>query len=219
MAPPDLAAQHLGLVYLVARRFARRSGRPVAELLGDACLGLLAACETWDPARGTAFSTHALPRMVGAVREGLRTELRTGRGQHQRDVFVRRARALGITDPAGVAQLYHISLAKARNWLRNEVHFIMSLDKEPDTDQKLRHSGPFQETLPDPNPVNPTQALEYADLWRAVARLSPRQRECIDLVYRRGLSQKEAAQRLGCTQSNVTQHLARAYQELRRAVA
>ena len=42
------------------------------DLLGWGMLGLIAAADTWDPARGLRFSTFAYPKVRGAILDELR---------------------------------------------------------------------------------------------------------------------------------------------------
>jgi RNA polymerase sigma factor (sigma-70 family) len=71
-----LASNHVGLVYHVSsqmcRRIKRRPRVEITELISPGTLGLIRAVETFDPDRGTAFSTHAVPRIRGAILDDLR---------------------------------------------------------------------------------------------------------------------------------------------------
>jgi len=72
-----LAVRHLGLARMAARRFLRlRPGAeaqyPLDEAEADGYLGLLRAAELFDPARGCAFGTYAMPWIVQRMMSGLR---------------------------------------------------------------------------------------------------------------------------------------------------
>lgn len=71
----ELAARHLRLVYLAARRMASRGDGAVdeEELISAGTLGLLQAAERFDPSRGLAFSTFAMQRIHGAMLDELRS--------------------------------------------------------------------------------------------------------------------------------------------------
>lgn len=75
---PD-AADHVGLVYREANRIAQRVGCDAAELVGWGTLGLLQALERFDPARGLTVSTYAVPRIRGAIIDGMRADDPRGR--------------------------------------------------------------------------------------------------------------------------------------------
>ena len=56
----QLIEAHLGLAEYLARRFANR-GEPLDDLVQVAMVGLLKSVERFDPARGLAFSSFAMP--------------------------------------------------------------------------------------------------------------------------------------------------------------
>ena len=52
--------QNLGLVHACAGRF-RGRGIEYDDLYGAGCMGLVKACDNFDPERGVCFSTYAVP--------------------------------------------------------------------------------------------------------------------------------------------------------------
>jgi RNA polymerase sigma-B factor len=70
------AREALVLRYLpLARRLAyrhRRSGEPLDDLFQVASVGLVKAVDRWDPDRGPAFTTFAVPTMLGELRHHVR---------------------------------------------------------------------------------------------------------------------------------------------------
>jgi RNA polymerase sigma-B factor len=63
--------RHVPLVRAVARRYAR-GVEPYDDLVQAGCLGLIAAVDRWDPARGPSFEAYAVPTIHGAIRHHLR---------------------------------------------------------------------------------------------------------------------------------------------------
>jgi RNA polymerase sigma-B factor len=70
-ARAELVARFLPLAHHVARRY-HRGSEPYDDLLQVAAIGLLNAVDRFDPARGVAFSTFAVPTMVGELRRHFR---------------------------------------------------------------------------------------------------------------------------------------------------
>lgn len=67
-----LLTGHLGLVFLVANRTARReTDMDRQELVQEGFLGLVQALERFDPHQGTRFSSYALPWIRAAVDEAV----------------------------------------------------------------------------------------------------------------------------------------------------
>ncbi len=62
-----LVASNLGLVHTCAARF-RGRGIEYDDLYGAGCLGLVKAARGFDPSRGFAFSTYAVPVILGEIR-------------------------------------------------------------------------------------------------------------------------------------------------------
>jgi len=61
------------LVRVVARRVSRLVPKADAEdLVGDGCVGLIRAVDTYDPARGASLETYARRLVLGAMLNGLR---------------------------------------------------------------------------------------------------------------------------------------------------
>ena len=73
-ARTQLLDRYLGLVHHSAHQLARRISRDVEidDLIGAGTLGLVQALEGFDPGRGLAFSTYAMPRIRGAMLDELR---------------------------------------------------------------------------------------------------------------------------------------------------
>src|SRR3954464_15782525 len=78
----DLAARdvllidNLSLVHHVARQLERKLSNELDhdELVSAGTLGLMAAMNSFDPDRGLAFSTFAVPRIRGAILDELRRQ-------------------------------------------------------------------------------------------------------------------------------------------------
>ena len=81
-ASGDLAARdtlltdNLSLVHHVARQLERKLSNELDhdELVSAGTLGLMAAMQSFDPDRGLAFSTFAVPRIRGAILDELRRQ-------------------------------------------------------------------------------------------------------------------------------------------------
>jgi RNA polymerase sigma-B factor len=66
-----LIVDHRGLAVSCARRFARK-GEALADLVQVATVGLIKAVERFDPSRGVAFTSYAVPTITGELRRHFR---------------------------------------------------------------------------------------------------------------------------------------------------
>ena len=60
--------QNLGLVHACAGRF-RGRGIEYDDLYGAGCMGLVKACDNFDPERGVCFSTYAVQVILGEIKK------------------------------------------------------------------------------------------------------------------------------------------------------
>ena len=70
-AREELVERFMGLARQVALRY-RRQSEPLEDVMQVAALGLLKAIDRFDPARGIAFSSFAVPTMLGEVKRHFR---------------------------------------------------------------------------------------------------------------------------------------------------
>jgi RNA polymerase sigma-B factor len=70
-ARSDLAARYLPLARRLALRY-RHTQEPIEDLMQVASLGLVKAIDRWDPERGTAFASLAVPTILGELRRYFR---------------------------------------------------------------------------------------------------------------------------------------------------
>ncbi len=72
-AESELMEQNLGLVRKIALRFLDR-GTEYEDLVQIGSIGMLKAIRSFESERGTAFSTYAVPLIVGEIRRHLRDD-------------------------------------------------------------------------------------------------------------------------------------------------
>ncbi len=72
-AKDKMVSKNLGLVHSIVRRFENR-GSDREELFQIGCIGLIKAIEKFDVSLGLAFSTYAVPMIMGEIRRFLRDD-------------------------------------------------------------------------------------------------------------------------------------------------
>ena len=210
---------NLNLVRHVARRYAGM-GLDEEDLFQVGCIGLLKAVDRFDPARGTRFSTYAVPLILGEIQRYLRDSAPAGlgRGAHRLASLARaaeerlareRGRAPTAAEVAAAVGVDPGELALALEAARRPA----SLDEAPPGgDEGAR---PLGERLAAPGGLD----VDAATLRALLLRLPPRQRRIVELRYFRDRSQAEVGALLGLSQPQISRLERQALDRLRAAWA
>ncbi len=219
-ARDELIKRYLPLAKHLARRFRDRA--ELADLTQVAYVGLVAAVDRWDPERGTAFSSFAVPTILGEVRRYFRDStwmVRPPRDLQELWLDIWRSRdelwqQLG-REPTGqdVALQLGVTIEQVNDALQaGATRMSGSLD-EP-----LRPEDDGGATVLDRAPARDDE-IAHADaaitLEQLSAVLDRRSREVVRLRYRDDLLQREIAERVGCSQMQVSRILKEALHQMR----
>jgi RNA polymerase sigma-B factor len=217
----EAVRRYLPLARSLAHRY-RRSGEPVEDLEQVASIGLLKAIDRYDPARGTAFSSFAVPTILGELRRHFRDRtwaLRVPRELQELTLRIERARdermaALGrqptiaeLSETLGVAEeqiLQALELAL--------VHDTVPLEGLWADDD----DGPG-DRLPGSVDDGYARAEDRAMLAPLLGTLSDQEAAVVLLRFREDLTQDAIAQRLGVSQMHISRVLYRSLAHLRDA--
>jgi RNA polymerase sigma factor for flagellar operon FliA len=229
VARTRLLDNYLGLVHHAARELAPRCSREVEldDLIGAGSVGLVQALEGFDPSRGLAFSTYAVPRIRGAMLDELRSRDWMPRTVRLRRRLIARAHAslqqrLGRGPEAReLAEALGISLAAYWRWV-GETDARVMLALHHAADAGAEEESRLFETIPDLDSREPGEAITHeetlAELREAFATLPEKERLVLSLYYYEELSLRQIGELLHVTESRVSQIRARALQRLRERV-
>jgi RNA polymerase sigma factor FliA len=218
MARNRLVGDNLGLV----RRAARDAFQPGAatvdldDLVGAGTVGLIQAVEGFDPGRGCAFSTYAMPRIRGAIRDEIHAQDWAPRSVRVRRRQISRAEAclqqqLGASPGAAqLADALGVDLATFwRWWSEARGRVLVALDDE---DQGRIEGVPDEHAGPDEDMAH-AQLLDR--LRQCLMTLPERDRLVLTLYYYENLTLREIGVVLGVSESRVCQIHGRALRALR----
>jgi RNA polymerase sigma-B factor len=222
-AREELVERFLPLARQLARRYARPN-EPIDDLFQVASMGLLKAIDRFDPARGNAFSTFAVPTIVGELKRYFRD---TGWAVHvprpiqERIGQVNRAvndlsRDLGRSpSPHELADRIGSSVEEVLEALEAAKAFdAVSLDM-PRGGSGGDEGSAYAETVGAPD--ERFEMVEYnAVIGPTMAALPERDRLILRLRFERDLTQSEIADRLGISQMHVSRIIRRSLDRLRR---
>lgn len=219
-----IVEQNLKIAAMVANRFSGR-GVDFDDLYQVASLALLKAVDRFDPERGIKFVTFVTPTMVGEVKNYFRDRSRTIRLPRNSGELMRAIeRATEALSQTLFRQPMPMELAEYLGLTVEEVLLAMemrgasrpaSLDFAPEAEDE---DAPLSAFLG----VEEKGFSEFESnetIKSAMAALDERQREVIRMRFFEGLSQRDAAARLGISQMSVSRMERRALELMKTALA
>ncbi len=215
----------LPLARSLARRYSGGS-EPLEDLEQVAYLALVRAVDGFDPARGTAFTSYAVPSIAGAIKRHFRDNgwsVRVPRDLQELALRVERISdelqaetghaptAAGIANRAG-GGLGVEDVLEAREAFR-ALHSD-SLDRPRGARDDDDDAASLLDTLGDAD-LEIGRAHDRAALGAVLDTLDERDRTIIHLYYQEELTQAEIGRRLGYSQMHVSRLLRQAVERLR----
>jgi len=205
----QLVMTYLPLARTIARRY--QSPRvPLEDLVQVAAIGLMKAIDRYDPGRGIAFSSYAVPTMVGEVQRHFRDHTwgvrppRDLQERAQRVMTLNRTLGAELGRPPTVCEIAD----KLKLSLEDVVEALQACDARDTTSlDRPRTIGEECDTLAD---TLGDEDAGYARIEDAVTaellmtRIDAREREILRLRFQEDLTQSEIGARIGCSQMHVS---------------
>jgi len=226
LARSQLLEGYLGLVHHFAHELRPYAPADVEldDLIGAGTVGLIQALETFDPARGVAFSSFAVPRIRGAILDELRNRdwLPRSAKAHARDLSRAEARLqqrLGrAPEPAEIAAELGVALETYWRWREDrDGRTFVRLDHAVPLDGS--QSAPMAETIPDQAGLDPSERLSRAEslhrLREALSALPTKERLVLSLYFYEEANLRQIGEVLHVSESRVSQIRTGALQRLR----
>ena len=220
-AREELVQRLLPLARRMARRY-RRSDEPLDDLVQVATLGLIKAIDRFDPARETAFSSYAVPTMLGELKRYFRDNgwaVHVPRGMQERVMQVDNC-VKDLSRKIGRSPSVH-EIGTALNLTTEQVleameaasaYDAVSLESyrfgdEGDGETYAESIG-FEDDR--------FELVEYgATIAPTLQALPARDRIVLHLRFVEDLTQAEIAERVGVSQMHVSRLIRRALERLR----
>ena len=193
--------RNMGLVYLCAKKLTGR-GAEFDDLVQAGCVGLIKAADAFDPGRGLAFSTYAVPVILGEIKRLFRE--------------------------GGAVKVGRTTKEKARDLLRLQESLAASLGREPSISELADRAGmePSEAamllgaglpvlslTAGDDSGVqewdlpveSPSQGIaDKIALRQVLDSLEEPERRLVECRYFKSMTQSRTAELLGMTQVQVS---------------
>ncbi len=220
-AQESLAAMYLPLARRLAQRYVR-SSEPREDLVQVACVGLVKAIERFDPGRGPAFASFAIPTILGELRRYFRDAtwaVHVPRGAQERAMAIEAAqeqlRSTERQAPTVAAIAAYLDLPE------EEVLDGLIAVKAYEADSLDAPTGGSDEEGRSPLELIGEEDVSYelieadASVVPAIRALGARDRRVLHLRFVGEMSQSEIAAEIGVSQMQVSRIIARSLGELR----
>ncbi len=192
--------QNIGLVHSIANRF-RGRGADYDDLFQSGCVGLIKAVDNFDESKGFAFSTYAVPVIMGEIKRIFRDggaikvsrslKEKAIKAQSLRDKFIKRE----LREPtvSEMAQLLCCTVEETAEIL-NVISPMVSLNS----------CGEDGENTID-IPIDESDMLfDRLSVHQLMEHLDNTERMIIDLRYYKGYTQSKTAKALGVSQVQIS---------------
>jgi RNA polymerase sigma-B factor len=222
-ARDELVRRFMPLAAQLARRYSS-SREPLDDLVQVASLGLIKAVDRYELGRGAAFSSFAVPTILGELKRYFRDvgwSVHVPRTLQELTLKVRAevdelSRRLGRSPtPAEVAQSLGEPVESVIEALESATaHHAVSLDAPLRSGESDERDAPWHERL-GVEEDGYERAEWRGSLERGIRALPERDRTILALRFDKELTQTEIAERIGVSQMHVSRLLRRALDRLR----
>jgi RNA polymerase sigma-B factor len=215
-----LVERYLPLARSIARRYAR-GAEPLEDLVQVASVGLLKALERFDPERGVAFSSFAVPTIAGEVRRYFRDRtwaVRPPRDLQERALAVERTseeltnrlgRSPTVRQIGQALELPDEEVLEAMQALRAGTATSLSVSRGADEDGE--HT---LEAMIGVDEDGYELAEDRAFLEQLARGLTDRERRVLALRFGADMTQEEIGKEVGVSQMQVSRVLRQALSKL-----
>jgi RNA polymerase sigma-B factor len=217
-----LIEMNQSLVRFAARRFRHRGAEEAEDIFQTGVIGLIKAIDRFDLARGTEFTTFALPYIRGEIKRHLRDttwavhvprrlqELRVELAKAKERLEARQGReptAAELAAEMGVDVAEAVEAMSASNG-----YTAASLDAQPAESPGGDTDGPGPDTRRYARALSTEdRALELFENCRALApilaRLEPQEKLLLRLRFGEERTQQQIGDELGCSQMHISRRL------------
>lgn len=210
-----LIEQNSGLVTGIAHRF-RGRGVDFEDLVQIGNIGMIKAIRSFDLSRGNAFSTYAVPLIIGEIRRFLRDDgpVKVSRVQKKLGASLMYAKEKYITENGVEPHLNELSAIVGVS----PEEAAAALDSTSPVRSLSEQLGDEDFELEDVIPSNDDELgrmLEKIAVREIIDSLPPLWKKIILLRYYRDYSQQQTADALGLTQVKISREEKKIFKKLR----
>ena len=220
-ATAELMNINTGLVRSIAMRF-RDRGVEYEDLIQIGSIGMLKAIRSFDFSKGTAFSTYAVPLIIGEIRRFIRDDglIKVSRIYKQQGALLMKEREKFIAENGEEPKIEE--LAKICGLTIEEA--AVAIDATASVNSLSASLNGDDEGFTLENTISAEKSdidakLEHIALTQAISTLPSLWRKIIVLRYMKEFSQQTTAKMLGLTQVKVSREEKKIFEALRKKLS
>lgn len=206
-ATETLIVENVALVKSIALKF-RDRGTEFEDLMQIGTIGMIKAIRSFDTSRGTAFSTYAVPLIVGEIRRHLRDDglIRVSRGYKRTGMILMREKNRIMSEEgrdAGIGEL----AAAAGISVEDAAVAIDAVSPVASLSDNVygEDSRTLDSVIPDRESADELENLnDRISLSQAISKMPPDWRKIVLLRYYRDMTQQQVANLMGLSQVKIS---------------
>lgn len=196
----EMIKENIGLVHSIANRF-RGRGADYDDLFQSGCIGLIKAVDNFDKSKGFAFSTYAVPVIMGEIRRIFRDggAIKVSRSLKEKAIKAQALREKFINSNFREPTVSELSAmlsctAEETAEILNVITPMISLNSYGD-DGEDTFDIPVDES---------EQLFDRLSVNQLMSNLNETERALIDMRYFKGFTQAKTAKALGVSQVQIS---------------
>lgn len=210
----EMIKSNIGLVHSIANRF-RGRGADYEDLFQSGCVGLIKAVDNFDKSKGFAFSTYAVPVIMGEIRRIFRDggaikvsrslKEKAIKAQSLREKFINKElREPTVSELSRLLDCSEEETAEILNVITPMISLNSCGDEGDDT-----LDIPIDES---------EQLFDRISVHQLISHLDKIEQQIIDMRYYKGYTQSKTAKTLGVSQVQISRREKAILQKLRNLV-
>lgn len=210
----EMIKSNIGLVHSIANRF-RGRGADYEDLFQSGCVGLIKAVDNFDESKGFAFSTYAVPVIMGEIRRIFRDggAIKVSRSLKEKAIKAQALREKFVNRELREPTVSELS--KMLDCTEEETAEILNVITPMISLNSCGDDG--EDTLDIPIDES-EQLFDRISVHQLISHLDKTEKQIIDMRYYKGYTQSKTAKALGVSQVQISRKEKAILQKLRNLV-
>ncbi len=206
-----MISENLGLVHSIAHRFTGR-GVEYDDLFQSGCVGLIKAVDRFDESKGFAFSTYAVPVIMGEIKRIFRDD---GAIKVSRSLKEKAIKAKSVCDSFEKRELRKPTVSELAEMLGISAQETAEVLNVMSPMLSLNSFGEDGDNTIDVPLDESEELFNRICIKQLMMHLEETEKRIVDLRYYKGFTQQKTAEILGVSQVQISRKEKKLLQKLR----